>query len=106
MQRKNVVGTKLNECKCYTNKVTGYLRDGYCSNIASDKGTHIVCAIMTNEFLKFTYSKGNDLITPSNYFEGLVQGDCWCICIYRWIEAYRAGVAPPILLKSTDSILF
>ena len=34
---------------------------------------------------------------------GLVQGDCWCLCIYRWIESYRAGVAPPILLKSTDS---
>ena len=28
------------------------------------QGTHVVCAIMTNEFLTFTKSKGNDLSTP------------------------------------------
>lgn len=103
MQKQNVYGNKLNPCNCAKNgKTTGYLRDNYCKNIESDVGTHIICAIMTDEFLKFTYSKGNDLISPRNNFPGLVKGDCWCICILRWIEAYNAGVAPPIILESSD----
>ena len=102
MERTNVLGTSLNPCKCTKNKTTGYLRDNYCQNIEIDKGTHIVCAIMTDAFLQFTYSKGNDLITPRNYFPGLVKGDCWCICISRWIEAYKEGIAPPLILESSD----
>ena len=30
-----------------------------------------------------------------------MDGDRWCLCVSRWLEAYRAGVAPPILLKAT-----
>ncbi len=97
----NVFGKTLKKCGC-NNKITGYNRDNYCRNISSDEGTHIVCAVMTNEFLRFTYKRGNDLINPNYGFPGLVEGDCWCICVLRWIEAYKAGVAPPIILESTS----
>ena len=102
-KRISVKGTPLQKCNCAPNqKQTGWLRDGYCSNNENDTGTHIVCAKVTNEFLNFTRSKGNDLITPSNGFPGLVEGDCWCLCVSRWLEAYREGVAPPIYLDKTD----
>ena len=67
-----------------------------------DRGTHIVCAVVTKDFLKFTYSKGNDLITPRNGFPGLKPGDRWCLCVLRWIEAYNNGVAPLIDLQCTQ----
>ena len=98
----NIFGRKLKMCNC-SRKVTGYNRTGYCMNFADDLGTHIVCAKVTKKFLDFTYSKGNDLITPRGSFPGLVPGNCWCICVLRWIEAYKAGAAPPIYLESTDS---
>jgi uncharacterized protein (DUF2237 family) len=101
MEPLNVFGKSLKKCGC-GDKITGYTRDNYCRSILSDVGTHIVCVIVTNEFLKFTYKKGNDLINPSFGFPGLVEGDCWCVCVLRWIEAYKAGVAPPIILESTS----
>lgn len=100
--RKNVFGKALKACKCNSGKVSGWKRDGYCSDYFEDGGTHIVCARVTNDFLMFTYSKGNDLITPRTGFLGLLEGDCWCLCVMRWIEAYNNGVAPPIFLESTD----
>ena len=68
-----------------------------------DQGTHVVCAIMTEEFLKFTKSQGNDLSTPrSEYqFPGLKPGDQWCLCALRWKEAHDAGVAPPVKPEAT-----
>ena len=97
---KNIVGNKLKKCQC--NSKTGWLRDNYCSYNKKDIGNHIVCASVTNEFLIFSYSKGNDLITPRDNFPGLVSGDKWCLCIHRWIEAYKSGVAPPIYIESSD----
>ncbi len=38
---------------------------------------------------------------PATGFKGLVEGDKWCLCVSRWIEAYRANVAPPLILKAT-----
>ena len=88
---------------CATGKVTGYYRDGNCSTGDSDTGTHVVCAIMDDNFLQFTKSKGNDLITPQlPSFPGLVKGDKWCVCILRWLEAYKAGKAPKIIPESTN----
>jgi uncharacterized protein (DUF2237 family) len=59
---------------------------------------------MDNEFLQFTKSKENDLITPiPGMFPGLVAGDKWCVCILRWLEAYNAGKAPKIIAESTNS---
>jgi uncharacterized protein len=62
-----------------------------------------VCAEMTEEFLKFTASKGNDLSTPRPEFRfpGLKPGDRWCLCALRWEEARRAGAAPRVVLEST-----
>lgn len=87
---------------CSKNPITGYYRDGYCKNLPDDTGTHVVCATMTDEFLQFSQSKGNNLITPSSGFPGLRQGDKWCLCANRWDEAYDAGKAPPVHLNATD----
>lgn len=87
---------------CGLNPRTGYNRSGYCTHDPTDAGTHIVCAYVTKEFLKFTKSKGNDLTTPKGKsFPGLKPGDRWCLCVLRWIEAYEAGVAPYIDAEAT-----
>ncbi len=56
---------------------------------------------MTDEFLKFTKEKGNDLSTPSVTFRGLVAGQKWCICADRYSQAAREGKAPPVVLDAT-----
>lgn len=86
---------------CSTNPLTGYYRDGYCKNYPDDSGTHVICARLTDDFLKFTKSRGNDLITPRNGFPGLKAGQRWCLCASRWEEARRAGKAPPVVLSAT-----
>jgi uncharacterized protein (DUF2237 family) len=88
---------------CGTNPMTGVYRDGCCNTGANDRGTHTVCAVVTNAFLQFSKSRGNDLTIdyPTTGFKGLVEGDKWCLCVSRWIEANQAGVAPPIILKAT-----
>ena len=96
----NVLGKKLKLCGL--NPLTGYARNGYCNLDMYDRGTHIVCAIVTKDFLEFTYNKGNDLITPRNGFPGLKPGDRWCLCVLRWVEAYNNGVAPLVDLKCTQ----
>lgn len=88
---------------CGTNPMTGVYRDGCCNTGTNDRGTHTVCAVVTYEFLQFSKSRGNDLTVdyPPTNFKGLVAGDKWCLCVSRWIEAYQANVAPPIILKAT-----
>ena len=105
-QHTNVVGSRLTPCSTGSEKTTGYYRNGYCSTGPTDTGTHVVCARMDDTFLAFTKSKGNDLITPSDSFPGLVAGDKWCLCALRWREAYDAGKAPKIFPESTsDAVL-
>jgi uncharacterized protein (DUF2237 family) len=98
---KNVNGTRLKKCGNTDN--TGFYRDGYCLTGPSDQGTHVACATVTQEFLEFTKSKGNDLISPRKEFQfpGLKAGDHWCLCALRWREAKKAGVAPPLDLEAT-----
>lgn len=100
----NVVGGKLETC-C-TSPMTGYYRDGKCNTGGGDFGAHTVCAQLTEEFLEFTKSKGNDLSTPVPEFNfpGLKPGDCWCLCASRWKEAMDAGVAPPVVLAATHAL--
>jgi uncharacterized protein (DUF2237 family) len=83
---------------------TGFFRDGCCRIGAQDTGMHAVCAVMTEEFLEFSAARGNDLSTPMPEwgFRGLGPGDQWCLCIARWQEACMAGVAPPVVLESTN----
>lgn len=99
---KNVFGEPL--VPCSFDPLTGYFRDGCCKTDADDAGTHVVCAIMTSDFLAFSASRGNDLSTPRPEwrFPGLRDGDQWCLCANRWREAYAAGVAPMVVLESTN----
>ena len=101
MKANNVLGTPL--ISCCTDPMTGYYRDGHCYTGRADTGRHVVCAIMTEEFLTFTKERGNDLSTPrpEYQFPGLHPGDGWCLCAVRWKEAYEAGVAPPVKLEAT-----
>jgi uncharacterized protein len=100
----NVFGKPL--VTCCTAPLTGFYRDGACNTGPEDTGTHIVCAIMTDEFLNYSRAKGNDLISPRPEFDfpGLKEGDCWCLCINRWLEAHKAGLAPPVNLDATHEI--
>lgn len=100
---KNVLGGEL-EC-CCMNPVTGFYRDGYCHIGPGDHGLHTVCAEMTEEFLRYSYERGNDLVTPreESDFPGLQPGDRWCLCVSRWVEALEDGVAPPIILSATHA---
>ena len=98
---KNILGTELE--LCCSDPETGYFRDGFCHTNAQDTGRHVVCALMTAEFLAFSKEVGNDLSTPrpEYSFPGLRPGDRWCLCALRWKEAYDAGCAPMINPKAT-----
>ena len=63
---------------------------------------HIVCVEVTEKFLEFSKSQGNDLISAvPPHFPGLKPGDRWCVCASRWLEAHEAGMAPPVILESS-----
>ena len=100
--QKNVLDTNLEPCGI--DPITGFYRDGYCNTGPGDHGTHTVCALVTDEFLEYSKSKGNDLSTPRPEFGflGLKAGDSWCLCALRWEEARKAGCAPRIKLTSTN----
>ncbi|NBX76546.1 MAG: DUF2237 domain-containing protein [Proteobacteria bacterium] len=97
----NVLGTALEPC-CGRYR-TGFFRDGFCKTDPTDRGRHVICSRVTQEFLDFSLARGNDLITPRLEFDfpGLKAGDCWCLCASRWKEALQAGVAPPVNLLAT-----
>ena len=103
MSDRNVLGGLL--VSCSTDPMTGWRRDGCCGDDPDDVGRHLVCAVMTDEFLEFTRSRGNDLSTPNPAFgfPGLEPGDRWCLCVDRWREALEAGAAPPVVLVATSS---
>jgi uncharacterized protein len=98
---RNVLGGEL--ISCSHEPLTGFFRDGCCRTGPDDVGVHTVCAVMTEEFLEFTVTAGNDLVTPRPQwgFPGLVAGDRWCLCAARWLEASQAGKAPPVVLEAT-----
>jgi uncharacterized protein (DUF2237 family) len=97
----NVLGQPL--VPCSFEPLTGFFRDGCCKTNEDDLGSHLVCAIVSNDFLQFSLKRGNDLITPrpQYQFPGLVAGDQWCLCLNRWLEALEANCAPLIKLEST-----
>jgi uncharacterized protein (DUF2237 family) len=83
--------------------MTGFYRDGCCRTGPEDIGRHTVCVRMTEEFLLFSKRAGNDLSTPRPEldFPGLIEGDQWCLCALRWVEAFEAGAAPDVVLSAT-----
>jgi len=99
----NVIGGELEPCG--TDPVTGFYRDGCCTTGPEDLGSHTVCAVMTTQFLEHQRAVGNDLSTPipAYQFPGLEPGDRWCVVAARWLQAYEAGVAPPVVLAATDA---
>lgn len=98
---KNVLGGTLQPCSY--KPLTGWFRDGCCRTDDRDQGSHLVCAVVTEAFLRFSRARGNDLSTPRPEFQfpGLKEGDRWCLCAARWREALDAGAAPRIVLAST-----
>ena len=98
----NVFGRALKTCS--NDPLTGFFRDGCCNSSINDQGEHTVCAIVSDKFLNFSLSKGNDLVTPRKEFNfpGLIDGDRWCLCVDRWIEAYQNECAPRIVLEATN----
>lgn len=100
---RNVLGDEL--IPCSVDPVTGFFRNGLCETCREDEGMHTVCAQMTEAFLQFSAARGNDLQTPmpQYQFPGLQEGDFWCLCLGRWVEAYRAGVAPKVKLAATHA---
>ena len=103
MTALNVLGTMLMPCSY--DPLTGYYRDGCCKTDEHDHGTHVICARMTQAFLDFSLSRGNDLITPrpEYRFAGLKPNYRWSLCALRWMEDYEAGVAPPVILECTHA---
>lgn len=94
-----------------TNPITGWLRNGYCDSVPSDGGKHYLAAEVTDEFLSYSASQGNDLRQgmpqPDGSVVGLKGGCTWCLCVARWKEAFSARdrlgdkVVPKVLLEAT-----
>ena len=100
-ESRNVLGEPLKPCSM--NPMTGFYRDGCCNTGTDDFGRHTVCCQVTDEFLEFSRSRGNDLSSPRPEFgfPGLKEGDRWCLCADRWVEAFQFDAAPRILLECT-----
>lgn len=97
----NIYGEKL--IPCSVKPMTGFYRTGSCQSEEDDTFVHSICVVVTEDFLEFSKNAGNDLITPHPewHFPGLVPGDRWCLCASRWVEAWKAGVAPQVVLEAT-----
>ena len=102
ISQKNVLGGEL-EC-CCQDPETGFFRDGFCNTCPEDVGSHTVCVAVTEDFLAYSKAKGNDLSTPRPEwdFPGLKEGDKWCLCALRWLEALEAGLAPAVYLTACN----
>ena len=101
-QPRNVLEEPLEICGC--DPPTGWYRDGSCRTDGSDLGRHTVCCVISENFLRYSRSQGNDLSTPmpAYGFPGLRPGDHWCVCASRWLEAHQDGMAPPVRLEATE----
>lgn len=100
----NVFGDPLQAC-CYDPQ-TGFFRDGACNTCSEDIGSHTVCVQISDEFLRYSASVGNDLSTPHPEFgfPGLKAGDRWCLCASRWLQAQQAEQAPKVFLAGTHQL--
>jgi uncharacterized protein (DUF2237 family) len=102
-EQKNVLGEPLETCSL--RPLTGFDRSGSCETGPQDTGVHTVCVRVTQAFLEFSHTRGNDLVTPvpAFGFPGLSPGDQWCVCAARWQEALEAGCAPHVCLRATHA---
>jgi uncharacterized protein (DUF2237 family) len=60
---------------------------------------------MTEEFLEFSVSAGNDLVTPQPAvaLPGLDAGDRWCVVAARWQEASRGRRRAAVVPEATHA---
>ena len=102
MTERNVLGGPLEPCG--TEPMTGFFRDGCCRPDPRGMGAHLVCAVVTAEFLEHQRSIGNDLSTPMPRFgfPGLRPGDRWCVTVHNWLRAYEDGAACFVVLAATS----
>jgi uncharacterized protein (DUF2237 family) len=98
---RNVLGGPLETCG--TDPLTGFYRDGCCRTGPEDVGSHTICAVVSDEFLEYQQTIGNDLSTPvPEYgFPGLKPGDRWCVTAHNWLRAHEAGVGAFVVLSCT-----
>ena len=101
MTDRNVLGGELEPCG--TEPLTGFYRDGCCHTGPDDRGSHTICAVVTDEFLEHQRRIGNDLITPMPHYQfpGLAPGDRWCVTARNWLRAHDDGAAAYVVLAST-----
>jgi uncharacterized protein (DUF2237 family) len=98
---RNVLGRELEPCG--SDPITGFYRDGACT-CGPARAHHLICVVVTSEFLAHQRSIGNDLVTPipAYGFPGLRPGDRWCVVLERWLQSHQAGVAAPVVLAATN----
>ena len=99
---RNVLGEPLRPCS--SDPLTGFFRTGYCAAGPDNAAVHLVCIAVSDEFLAYSMSVGNDLSTPMPQFAfpGLAAGNRWCLIAGRWLQAHEAGKAPRVFLRSTN----
>jgi uncharacterized protein (DUF2237 family) len=99
---RNVLGGNLEECG--TDPLTGFYRDGCCTSGPEDRGSHTICAVVTEDFLEHQRRIGNDLSTPMPRFgfPGLVPGARWCVTAVNWLRAHEDGAGAFVVLASTN----
>jgi uncharacterized protein len=102
VSERNVLGGPLEPCG--DDPPTGYFRNGCCNADPAGVSTHLVCAVVTAQFLEHQQGIGNDLSTPRpDYgFPGLEPGDRWCVTAPNWLRAYADGAACFVVLASTN----
>ena len=100
-KRDNLQKSILNEelQVCSKDPMTGFTRDGYCRTNSNDSGSHLVCAKMDQQFLDYTKSQGNDLSSV------VKDGENWCLCQDRWLQAHKVKKAPKIIKSATNSMI-
>jgi uncharacterized protein (DUF2237 family) len=84
--------------------VTGFHRDGCCRPDPNGISTHLICAVVTAEFLEHQRGIGNNLSNPRPEFgfPGLNPGDRWCVTAPNWLIAYEDGAPSLVVLASTS----
>ena len=102
MPERNVLGGSLEPCG--TEPMTGFHRDGCCRPDELGMSTHLICAVVTADFLEHQRAIGNDLTTPRplHGFPGLSPGDRWCVTAPNWLRAHRDGCPSFVVLASTS----
>jgi len=75
---KNVNGSPLASCSEPGEATTGFMRDGHCTEVQDDSGSHHICIKMEQDFCDVT-GQGNWCSTLKDPSTGNGIGH-WCVC--------------------------